>query len=153
MQFCLTCTDGSTQSVPYSENSSSSANRIDTEISSNCDRKQSTAVAHTLWPSRTLPGRFGDGPCWHGARDAVEPESGDGVRGELSPRCVILCFVIILLVALVCGLSAIGTVPFRAGAQDLCFFASYTVTRLTRLKYQGTCSSHDILPVPWSALH
>jgi hypothetical protein len=58
--------------------------RIDTEISSNCDRKQGAAVAHTLWPSCTLPGRFGDGLCWHGVRDAVEPESGDGVRGKLA---------------------------------------------------------------------
>jgi hypothetical protein len=72
-----------------SRNSPSSANRIDTEISSNCDRKQGAAVAHTLWPSRTLPGRFGDGLCWHGAQ-TPNPKMARGE--ELSLGCVILRF-------------------------------------------------------------
>jgi hypothetical protein len=86
--------------------------------------KQGAAVAHTLWPSCTLPGRFGDGLCWHGACDTVEPESGDGVREELSPRCVILCF---YYFARGSGYASFGS---------LCCGA-----------HQGKCSSHRVLPI------
>jgi hypothetical protein len=70
------------------------------------------------------------------------------VRGELSPRCVILCFVIPLLVAL--GMRAErcahGAVACRC--LGLLFLDPPTLRRLTRLEYQGTCSSHHISPLP-----